>query len=403
VIELAGKTGGRRSERALHKRANRTYTPPRHARVSGDAVALRPVGSITTEVQLPPAVEQIVCDELAVRMFRHQVATVPVSDRVLIVPLPTLLVSAAQPPGSQLVSLADSVWDAFGIARVAPGWRSENRIEGTTQQASLQAAIDAEVDAHYHPHLSVRPQTTAAEVTQAVPASEVGLSVPLSVRDASAAQVLFDAVSITTYGANAASLLDVSGQVRGGELACIIGANKRSGQLLFEVVAGVRMPSSGLVMHGGSPVQLTVDQGFRPGLLADLPEALDESVTVVDFVARPSLASSMADPYVVRQNALETVSQLGLGSYAHVPVCTLSSAQARLAGVARALAPGSQVRCLADPLREQPAHIAAAIRQLVIAAAERGDAVVVLTDDAALVRGANRIFGVSEGRLLEVS
>jgi ABC-type Mn2+/Zn2+ transport system ATPase subunit len=320
---------------------------------------------------IPRPFEQVVCDDLAVHLARHEVATVPLADRVLVVPLPPHLVSYRQPFGSPMVPLPESVWNALGIRRAV------------IRTSSPDAVARPVVPADPAPVVSGPPELEPfgvrfAEVTVVDPAAGPGSS-PL--------------------------LDNVSGTFGPGELVCVVGASKASGRALFQVLSGILPPTSGWVVYGAehSVGSVTSDRD-NSAATPDLGE-----MTVRDFVAQTALSdlSELSDASGadrLRQRSGELLEQVGLGAFIDSPFAGLSDTQRGIAAVARALLPNGQavrVRFISDPVRDQPAQIAAAIRQLIAESVQRGDTVIALSDDPTLLRMAARACGVVDGELLE--
>jgi predicted ABC-type transport system involved in lysophospholipase L1 biosynthesis ATPase subunit len=207
-----------------------------------------------------------------------------------------------------------------------------------------------------------------------------------------------------SVGGTPSKQLYVDMQIAAGEYVSIVGAQKWSSRLLFSLIAGLESPREGIVLHRGVPVETAgVDKDrfdrALPGVLSP-KMAVGQDMCAEDFVAFALLTYDVS-PSRARLHARAALDEVGIRSLAGQPMSALSPLDRRCAGIARALVGPWPTRYLFDPLHGFDDERAELLRNCIALRTGRGDAMVILTDDPDLLRGANRVIGVSEGRLYE--
>lgn len=202
--------------------------------------------------------------------------------------------------------------------------------------------------------------------------------------------------SVTAARGDRVVLSDVDLEVRGGELAALVGFNGAGKSTLVEVLAGV-VP----VVRGA------VDRCARTAYVpqrADVPPRLP--VTVHEVVAMGAWNDAGAWRRVGRHGRRRVdaaIAALGLEDLARRPFSILSGGQRQRALLAQGLASGAELLLLDEPTTgldvESTAHIMRAIEREVA----RGAGVLCVTHDAALVERADRVVRVEAGRVVAVS
>jgi ABC-type lipoprotein export system ATPase subunit len=209
-------------------------------------------------------------------------------------------------------------------------------------------------------------------------------------------------VSVTDE--NGATLLTgVDFSIAVGELVVILGARKRTARALMGVVSSLVQPTTGLVLHDGVPVRLSLeDERFRlvrPGVLPRRSDfAADRSA--VDHVAFPMLVFGV-EPTRARRHAAAVIRELGAESLVSQPVQFLTAIERHVLAVARAIAGPWPSLYLHDPLSDVPEETARRMRSAILRRSHAGRTIVVLSDDPWLLTEATRVIGVNAATVFE--
>ncbi len=191
--------------------------------------------------------------------------------------------------------------------------------------------------------------------------------------------------------------------VNAGELVVIYGVRTRASRLLLGVLTGLTTPQTGLVLHDGAPASSSVDEeGWRlarPGVLLRRSEFVADT-PAVGHVAFPMLVFG-AQPVQAKKHAAAVLEEVGAASLISQPIQLLTGVERHLVAVARALAGPWPVLSLHDPLGELAEVPVGRVRAAILRRAAAKRTVLVLTDDEQLLRMADRVFGVSDGQVVE--
>ncbi len=160
-----------------------------------------------------------------------------------------------------------------------------------------------------------------------------------------------------------------------GEIVGLLGPNGAGKSTALLAIAGAIMPSAGTITIGGidqarDPLAAKARVGF-----ADQPPSLYEFFTVAEHVA--FVAEARGDRDTAAQRAL--LDQLGLGSIAERPCRELSFGMRQRVGLAAALVGDVRVVLLDESLNGLDPHAARATREVLLAVAARGVAVLMST------------------------
>jgi putative ABC transport system ATP-binding protein len=193
-------------------------------------------------------------------------------------------------------------------------------------------------------------------------------------------------------------------QVLSGQFVAIVGAKNASSRTLFSLIVGLETPDAGMVLHHGVPVEVPGNDKARfdhslPGVLP-LDLVIPNAMSVEDFVAYPMLTYDI-DPPRAQALGRRTLADVGLGQMIGQPINELGPVDRRRAWIARALTGPWSTRYLCDPLHGFDDSGAALIRSCILRRVGTGEALVVLTDDPDLLRAADRVIGINDGRLYE--
>jgi branched-chain amino acid transport system ATP-binding protein len=202
------------------------------------------------------------------------------------------------------------------------------------------------------------------------------------------------------FGGNRA-LDGVSMSAEPGRITGLIGPNGAGKSTLFDVVSGLRRPSTGRVFLGGSDV---TSQGparrSRHGLARTFQRLeLFGRLSVRDNL----LVAAELGPH--RRRAAATVAQLidrlGLDAVADRPADALSTGVSRLVEVGRAMAVRPTVLLLDEPAAGQDGDETERFAGLLRSLAAEGTAVVLVEHDVGLVMGiCDRVYVLDLGKII---
>lgn len=207
------------------------------------------------------------------------------------------------------------------------------------------------------------------------------------------------------------ALQDASMQVSQGELAAILGPSGSGKTTLLTAIGLINEPTRGRIVLGGDCV---ADNGWQPGL--DLKRLRRERLGFI-FQAHNLIPFLTAMENVMvalelngvtgskaRQRAEELLRALNLADRKQSYPANLSGGQAQRVAIARALANRPQVILADEPTAaldtENGMNVMALLKSL---AEENSSAILVVTHDHRMIEGFDRIFEVSDGRIVRES
>ena len=182
-----------------------------------------------------------------------------------------------------------------------------------------------------------------------------------------------------------------------GEIVGLLGLNGAGKSTALMAIAGGVMPSAGVIEVGGAdlakdPLAAKAKVGF-----ADQPPSLYEFFTVAEHVA--FVAEARGDRDTDGQRRL--LAELGLASIADRPCRELSFGMRQRVGLAAALVGPVDVVLLDETLNGLDPHAARAAREVLLATAKRGVAVLMSTHLLGVAeRLCHRIAIMDRGKLV---
>jgi len=186
-------------------------------------------------------------------------------------------------------------------------------------------------------------------------------------------------------------------ELAAGEILGLLGPNGAGKSTALAAIAGAVMPSTGRIAIGGvdlakDPLAAKAKVGF-----ADQPPSLYEFFTVAEHVA--FVAEARGDRDTAAQRGL--LEQLGLGAIADRPCRELSFGMRQRVGLAAALVGGVELVLLDETLNGLDPHAARAAREVLLAFAARGVAILMSTHLLGVAeRLCHRIAIMDQGKLV---
>jgi putative ABC transport system ATP-binding protein len=200
-----------------------------------------------------------------------------------------------------------------------------------------------------------------------------------------------------TYGESHRAVVAVHGatcEVRRGDRIALVGRSGSGKSTLLHLMAGLELPTSGLVDRpGGSVTTATVGVVFQgPSLIP----ALD----VVENVALPLVLAGVSDPEA-RTRAATALSAVGVADLGAALPDELSGGQAQRVAVARVVASRPSLILADEPTgRLDRANGEQLVTLLLEVAAEIDAALVVATHDPAIADRLSTRWEMHDGRLV---
>jgi putative ABC transport system ATP-binding protein len=191
---------------------------------------------------------------------------------------------------------------------------------------------------------------------------------------------------------------DVSCALRSGMMVALTGPSGSGKSTLLHLLAGLDQPTSGTITWpglGGSPFG-------RPGVVGMVFQgpSLLPPLDVTENVALPLLLAGQEDKQA-RARAEAALDEAGLGDLAARLPEELSGGQAQRVAVARALATAPRLILADEPTGQLDSAHAAAVGTLLLEAAARiGAALVLTTHDEALASRLEVRWQMADGRLV---
>jgi putative ABC transport system ATP-binding protein len=194
-------------------------------------------------------------------------------------------------------------------------------------------------------------------------------------------------------------LQEVSMCIDAGELVVVLGTRKSGRTTLLRIAAGLERPDSGTVRCEGTELAKAREVVGRKIAFCRTTFSPMEGELVYDHVAAPLLAQRVG-PSQARRAAESALERAAVKHTARMRPDELDSTERVRVAIARAIVVGPQLLVVDDPARDAaPLHSDAILRLLRSLASPNGPAVLMSTDDATAVAGADRVLSLDAGRL----
>lgn len=205
------------------------------------------------------------------------------------------------------------------------------------------------------------------------------------------------------------AIADATFQVKPGELVAILGPSGSGKTTLLTSIGLINEPTHGRVVIDGETV---ADEGWVPGL--DLKRLRREKLgfifqahNLIPFLtALENVMIALEINHLPRgaakSRAIELLGALNLGHRLHSYPMALSGGEAQRVAIARALANKPKVILADEPTAaldtENGQNVMALLKKLAL---DNLSAILVVTHDHRMVEGFDRIFHVSDGRIVD--
>jgi putative ABC transport system ATP-binding protein len=194
------------------------------------------------------------------------------------------------------------------------------------------------------------------------------------------------------------ALRGVSLAVQRGELVVVLGSRKSGRSTLLRVAAGLERPDKGVVRFEGAPLSTLRDVVGRQISYCHCSFSAMEGERVLDQIATARLARrvSLAEARRAAEGVLEQVGASGCGV---MRPDELNGVERTRVAIARSLVTGPSVLIVDDPTDGIVTLQGGGILRLLRTIADGGVAVLMSTDDATALSGADHALSLDDGRL----
>jgi ABC-type lipoprotein export system ATPase subunit len=189
-------------------------------------------------------------------------------------------------------------------------------------------------------------------------------------------------------------------EVVAGERVAVIGPSGCGKTTLLGVLAGLERPAAGAVRIGGEDVTAADPLSLRHRIgLVFQGQALVSLLTAAENVELV-LQQAGLPVATVRSRAASALDAVGLAARSDGLVDELSGGEQQRVAIARALVANPRVLLADEPTAELDAETRDQVLHHLLAAADRGAAIVLVTHDPAVAGRCDRTLRLTDGRLL---
>jgi simple sugar transport system ATP-binding protein len=198
---------------------------------------------------------------------------------------------------------------------------------------------------------------------------------------------------------------DIQLEIGLGEIVGITGSSSSGKVALAETVAGMRRPDAGTITVGGEVLRPGPAHALRSGIgFVPQDPRLIPSLSLAENVTLPVTAGlsryGMILPSVLNQAGRQAMEEFRIGAKGPgQPVGRLTGGDARKAALARASATQPKALVLIDPTTGADTRSSESLLDSVMAAASRGAAVLLVSDELEDLRICDRLVVLRHGRI----
>jgi putative ABC transport system ATP-binding protein len=194
------------------------------------------------------------------------------------------------------------------------------------------------------------------------------------------------------------ALQDVSLAIERGELVAVLGTRKSGRSTLLRIAAGLERPDDGVVCFEGTSLSAARDVVGRRISYCHTSFSPMEGDCVLDHVAAALLAQGVPSARA-RHTAQSALKRAGMTEGAGMQPDELSASECVRAAIARALVAAPSLLVIDDPTTSVGSLQGDGVLRLLRSIANEGTAVLMSTDDATCISGADRAFALDDGQL----
>lgn len=194
------------------------------------------------------------------------------------------------------------------------------------------------------------------------------------------------------------ALRGVSLAIEAGELVVVLGTGKSGRSTLLRLAAGLERPDEGVVRLCGRDMAVSTGAVGRQVAYCRFTFSPMEGERVIEHVAAGLLAQRMPSVPAARR-AERALERAGVAHCAHMEPYELDGAECVRVGIARALAVEPKLLVIDDPTSGVGVLQADPLLRLLRSIADDGIAVLMCTDDATCISGADRALSLDDGKL----
>jgi putative ABC transport system ATP-binding protein len=193
-----------------------------------------------------------------------------------------------------------------------------------------------------------------------------------------------------------------------GEVIAVVGKSGSGKSTLVNLIAGIDRPTTGAIrvantaLHELRESELSQWRGRTVGVVFQFFQLLP-TLTVIENVMLPIDFCRTLPPREARAHAMKLLAQVGVEDQANKLPNALSGGQQQRASIARALANDPPVVLADEPTGNLDSATAEAILDLLVALADAGRTVVLVTHERDIAHLANRVVVLADGRVSEIA
>ncbi len=199
------------------------------------------------------------------------------------------------------------------------------------------------------------------------------------------------------------ALSGITAQFKPGQVTAIVGPSGSGKTTLLHCIAGILVPSSGEIRHGGVTVS-SLGESARDawrrhncGMVFQDFRLIDE-LTVLQNVTTPALFGHYRVPSTLHERARTLIHDFGLLERS-VPTSRLSRGERQRVAIARALLMDPTIILADEPTASLDRANAASVAGTLEALAGQGKAVICVTHDDVLASRAHEVISLKAGRI----
>jgi ABC-type lipoprotein export system ATPase subunit len=194
------------------------------------------------------------------------------------------------------------------------------------------------------------------------------------------------------------ALRGVSLAIERGEEVVVLGTRKSGRSTLLRIAAGLERPDGGTVRFEGTALSAAREVVGRRISYGHTSFSPMQGERVLDHVATALLAQGVSSGQA-RRMAEQVLSRTDVAACAGMQPDELNAAERVRVAIARALAPGPKMLVIDDPTTGVGLLQSDGILRLLRSIADEGIAILMSTDDATCISGADGAFSLHDGEL----